>query len=117
MARHNREGRGEDQLGRRYLVGYQPDWLHQVKVSRGLENGRQSTRILLRNPEPPQADPGSRVRTRIAAPELGIDLEVTLHDERGVVRRITLETVVPEGEERGHTVSFVVSRIPDPPRP
>jgi hypothetical protein len=117
MARHNREGQGEDQHGRRYLIGYQPDWLHQVKVTRGLENGRQSTKTLLRNPEPPAADPGPRVRTRIAAPELGIDLEVTLRDADGVVRRITVETVVPDGEERGETVTFVVSRVPDAPRP
>lgn len=117
MARHNREGAGEDQHGRQWLIGYQPDWLHQVKVARELENGRQSTRILLRNPEPPAADPGPRVRTRICAPELGIDVEITLRDERGVVRRITVEAVVPEGEERGETVSFVVSRVPDPPRP
>jgi hypothetical protein len=117
MARHNREGQGEDQYGRRYLIGYQPDWLHQVKVARGLENGRQSTKILLRNPEPPATDPGPRVRTAIAAPELGIEVEVTLRDERGVVRRITVETVIPDGEERGETVTFVVSRVSDPPAP
>jgi hypothetical protein len=113
MARHNREGQGEDQHGRRYLIGYQPDWFYQVKVARGLDTGRQSTKILLRNPEPPASDPGPRVRTHIVAMDLGIDIEVTLHDERGVVRRITLETVVPEGEEKGETVSFVVSRVPD----
>ena len=116
MARHNREGEGEDQHGRRYLIGYQPDWFHQIKVARGLESGRQSTKILLRNPEPPAADPGSRVRTHIAAPDLGIDIEVTLRDEGGVVRRITVETIVPEGPEKGETVSFVVSRFPDAPR-
>ena len=43
MARHNREGQGEDQHGRRYLIGYQPDWFHQVKVARGLDTGRQIT--------------------------------------------------------------------------
>jgi hypothetical protein len=40
-------------------------------------------------------------------------VEVMLRDPRHVVRRITVETVVPEGEEKGETVSFVVSRIPD----
>ena len=110
MARHNREGQGEDQHGRRYVIGYQPDWFHQVKVSRGLDSGRQSTKILLRNPDPPQADPGTRVRTQIASPELGLDIEVSLRDEGRVVRRITVETVVPEGEERGETVAFVISR-------
>jgi hypothetical protein len=112
MARHNRRGGGEDQHGRRYLIDYHPDWLQQVKVSRQLESGRQSTRILLRNPDRPASDPGPRIRTRIAAPELGIDLEVSLRDERRVVRRITVETVVPEGDERGDVVSFVLSRVP-----
>lgn len=116
MPRHNREGEGEDQHGRRYVIGYQPDWFQQVKVSRGLDSGRQSTKILLRNPEVPQADPGARVRTQIAAPELGIDIEVALRDEARVVRRITVETVVPDGEERGETVAFVISRVPDAAR-
>ncbi|HEU0016728.1 MAG TPA: hypothetical protein VFQ45_23800 [Longimicrobium sp.] len=113
MARHNREGQGEDQHGHRYLIGYQPDWLHQVKVARGLDSGRQSTKILLRNPERAEAPPGPKVRTHIVAPELGIEFEVTLRDERGVVRRITVETVVPEGEEKGETVAFVVSSLPN----
>jgi hypothetical protein len=49
----------------------------------------------------------------VDAPELGFSFEVTLHDERRVVKRIIVETVVPEGEERGKTVSFVVSRLAD----
>ena len=110
MARHNREGRGEDQRGHEFVVGYQPDWFRQVKVTRDLETGRQSTKTLYRNPETPLQDPGSRVRTRIACAELGIDVEVALQDTRGVVRRITVETVVPEGEEEGETVVFTVTR-------
>ena len=55
MARHNREGKGEDQLGREYLVSYQPDWFYQVKVTRDLDSGRQSTKTLYRNAEQPQA--------------------------------------------------------------
>ena len=110
MARHNREGRGEDQRGRTYMIGYQPDWLHQVKVTRGLDTGRQSTKTLLRNPEPPAAEPGPRVRTHISAPELGLDFEVVINDERRVVRRIVVETVVPGGEEAGERIAFSVSR-------
>jgi len=113
VPRHNREGQGEDQRGRRYTIAYQPDWLRQVKVTRELGNGRQSTKTLVRNPDPPAAEPGTRVRTRVSARELGIDFEVVLNDPRRVVRRIVVETVVPEGEERGETVSFVVSRLPD----
>ena len=110
MARHNREGKGEDQRGNEYRIGYQPDWFHQVKVTRELETGRQSTKTLFRSPEPPLQDPGSRVRTRITAPELGIDVEVALQDERQVVKRITIETVVPEGPEKGETVVLSVTR-------
>jgi len=113
VARHNREGHGEDQRGRTYLVGYQPDWFRQVKVTRGLDSGRQSTKTLLRNPEPPATEPGRRVRTHIAAPELGIEFEVTLDDPRHVVRRIVVETVVPDGDEAGETIAFSVSRTED----
>jgi hypothetical protein len=111
VPRHNREGQGEDQRGRQYTVGYQPDWLRQVKVTRELGNGRQSTKTLVRNPDPPAAVPGTRVRTHVLAEELGIDFELVLNDPRHVVRRIVVETVVPDGDERGETVSFVVSRV------
>ena len=110
MARHNREGRGEDQKGREYVISYQPDWFHQVKVTRDLETGRQSTKTLYRNPDTPIAEPGSRVRTRVQSEELGVDFEIALDDPRGVIRRVTVETVAPEGEEQGEAVSFVISR-------
>lgn len=98
---------GEDQLGRGYLVSYQPDWFHQVKVTRDLDSGRQSTKTLFRNPDPPRADPGPRVRTRIDSEELGAGFEVTVEDPRGIVRRITVETVSPGGAEN---ISFTISR-------
>ena len=111
MARHNREGTGEDQLGRSYTVSYQPDWFYQVKVTRDLDSGRQSTKTLFRNPEAPEADPGGRVRTRIDSEELGLSFEVTLEDPQGIVKRITVETVVPEGADEGQNVGFTVSRV------
>ncbi|HEX2095523.1 MAG TPA: hypothetical protein VHG28_24215 [Longimicrobiaceae bacterium] len=110
MARHNREGRGEDQRGHEYRIGYQPDWFRQVKVTRDLDTGRQSTKTLFRNPEAPLQDPGPRVRTRITAPDLGIDVEVALLDAGQVVRRITIETAVPEGAEQGETVILTITR-------
>lgn len=110
MARHNREGRGEDQLGRTYSVSYQPDWFHQIKVTRDLPNGRQSTKTLCRNTEEAQAEPGSRVRTRIVSEELGLDFELSLEDTRGVIRRVTVETIAPDGEDRGAAVAFTISR-------
>jgi len=115
MARHNREGEGEDQHGRRYRIGYQPYWLRLMKVTRFLSNGRQSTKTLLRNPEPPAANPnpGSRIRTQVEAEELGLSFELILNDDRRVVRRIIIETVVPDGDEQGQVISFVVSPVPD----
>jgi hypothetical protein len=106
MARHNREGRGEDQRGTGYVVGYQPDWFRQIKVTRDLESGRQSTKTLFRNPEPPQASPGTRVRTQIASDELGLELEVSLQDPKRVVRRIIVETEVPGRAGETETVVF-----------
>ncbi|MQA90144.1 MAG: hypothetical protein GEU90_07905 [Gemmatimonas sp.] len=110
MARHNREGAGEDQLGRTYVVTYQPDWFYQVKVTRDLESGRQSTKTLFRNPESPQAEPGARVRTRIDSEELGIEFEITIEDPRGIVRRVTVETVAPEGPDENQNLGFTVTR-------
>lgn len=115
MARHNREGRGEDQHGREYTVAYQPDWMRQVKVTCDLENGRQSTKTLVRNPEPPLQDPGPRVRTRIRCEALGLDFEVVLHDGDGVIRRIVVETVAADGEATRETVVFSLSRADGDP--
>jgi len=117
MARHNREGRGEDQNGNEYIVSYQPDWLHQVKVTRDLPSGRQSTKTLFRNTEPPQRDPGPRVRTRIQAPALGIDVEVVLGDDDLAVRRVTVETVATKGPEQGEAVGLQITRKATPVRP
>lgn len=110
MARHNRQVRGEDQLGRSYVVSYQPDWFYQAKVTRDLENGRQSTKTLARSPEPVVGDPGSRVRTRIQSEELGLDFEITLEDAAGVVRRVIVETIQQSGPDEGVPVSFTLTR-------
>jgi hypothetical protein len=110
MARHNRDGKGQDQLGRSYVVSYQPDWFYQIKVTRELESGRQSTKTLFRNPEAPEADFGPRVRTRIRSEEIGLDVEVVLDDPAGSVRRVSVETVAQAGEDRGQPIAFTISR-------
>jgi hypothetical protein len=110
MARHNREARGTDQRGNAYTISYQPDWLHQVKVSRDLQSGRQSTKILFRNEEPAEAPPGRGVRTRILSEELGIDVLLTVEDGEQGVRRLSVETVATRGPAEGETVCFVISR-------
>ena len=68
-------GAGEtDQSGFEYRIGYQPDWLRHVKVTRDLEGGRQSTKTLFRNPvERREALPGDQVRARITC--LGQELD------------------------------------------
>ena len=110
MARHNREGRGQDQFGNEYVVSYQPDWLREIKVARDLESGRQSTKILFRNEDLPQRAPGETVRTVVSAPDLGLTLQLALNDPQLSVRRITVEATVPEGEDEGEPVVLIISR-------
>jgi hypothetical protein len=106
MARHNRDGHGSDQRGYEYHIGYQPDWLQQVKVTRNLESGRQSTKTLFRNPAATrEQSPGTRVRTRVTSAEQRLEFEITIHDPRGVVRRVIVETLAP-GQGPDEAVSF-----------
>jgi hypothetical protein len=109
MARHNREGSGEDQRGFAHTVNYQPDWLRLVKVTRALESGRQSTKTLVRNPHDfREAEPGDRVRTRITSPEQGLDIEVAVHDPGSRVVRFRVACVV-QGDNGGEEeVEFTV---------
>lgn len=100
MARHNREGHGTDQKGFEYEIGYQPDWLRVVKVTRGLESGRQSSKTLFRNPEARAKEScGNKVRTRIVSQKLGLDFEITVDDPQHVVTRVRV-TCKLSGEDR-----------------
>jgi hypothetical protein len=110
MGRHNREARGADQRGYDYEISYQPDWLHQIKVTRTLENGRQSTKILFRNPTPREEPPGSRARTRIASAEQQMDFEVDLIDPNGVVKRIIVVTKPPGIDTSEEELEFIIQR-------
>lgn len=92
MARHNREARGSDQQGYDYTISYQPDWLRQVKVTRLLETGRQSTKTLFSNPDGPERRPGRQVRTQIRSEGQGLSFEIALTDPDRVVKRIIVET-------------------------
>ena len=98
LPRHNRDGQGRDQLGFRYVISYQPDWLRRVTVTRSLASGRQSTKTLFRNPAScRQALPGNRVRTRITSPDQGIDFEVSVTGSRTTVARVQVACEVPSG--------------------
>ncbi len=113
MARHNREGSGADQRGFRYGVNYQPDWLKQVKVTRQLETGRQSTKTLFRNPGgPAESAPGERVRTRIVSPDQRLDFEVALTDPAAAVKRIRVCYTLPDGTGREEEVEFTLECDP-----
>jgi len=101
MARHNRDGLGVDQRGYEYIVGYQPDWLRYVKVTRDLETGRQSTKTLYKNPaDSREAEPGDRVRTRVSSKEQNLDFEVTIDDPNRAVRRIRVTYELPGRDGR-----------------
>ena len=117
MARHNREGAGADQRGFEYGVNFQPDWLRQVKVTRQLETGRQSTKTLFRNPaDRAEAEPGERVRTRIVSPDQGLDFEVALTDPKGAVRRIRVSYALPSPDGgREEEVEFTIESELLPP--
>jgi hypothetical protein len=101
MARHNREGRGTDQHGCEYVVSYQPDWLRQVKVTRILRTGRQSTKTLFANPERPASKPGRQVRTVVRCEAEGLAFEIALTDPGRVVKRIIVETRPAQGRSAG----------------
>ena len=99
MPRHNREGRGRDQLGFNYVISYQPDWLRRVTVTRSLPSGRQSTMTLFRNPASfREALPGNRVRTRITSADQGIDFEVAVAGANRSVPRVQVACHVSTGD-------------------
>jgi len=109
MARHNRDGAGEDQRGHGYTVSYQPDWLRMVKVTRSLATGRQSTMTLFRNPlDRREAPPGERIRTGISSPAQGLDVEVAITDPEAVVTRIRVACRVPDGKGATEEVEFLL---------
>jgi hypothetical protein len=90
-----------DQRGYQYTIGFQPDWLRHVKVTRDLETGRQSTKALFRNPaDVREAEPGDRVRTRVTSKEQKLDFEVTITDPKRSVRRIRVVYELPGRDGR-----------------
>lgn len=108
MARHNRDGEGADQRDMEYQIAYQPDWLRGIKVTRTLESGRQSTKTLFRNPTRREQPPGSRVRTRITSPSQNLDFEIAIADPKQVIKRITVETLLPGGKGEADTIVFTI---------
>ena len=109
MARHNRDGSGADQRGFKYGVSYQPDWLKRVKVARQLEEGRQSTKTLIRNPASgPEAEPGNRARTRITSTDQSLDFEVEVTDPQASIKRVRVTCMVAGEQGEIEEVEFVL---------
>lgn len=101
MARHNREANGADQQGYDYTISYQPDWLRQIKVTRQLETGRQSTKTLFVNPDDVARQPGQQVRTSIRCEAQGLAFDLVVADPSRVVRRVIVETEAVRGAGAG----------------
>lgn len=109
MARHNRDGEGEDQCGFAYEVSYQPDWFRLVKVTRVLDSGRQSTKTLYRNPVAKRkARPGRRVRTGLRSSSQKLDVEVAVFDPKARVRRVRILCEVPGADGTSEEVEFTI---------
>jgi len=109
MGRHNREGKGADQLGYKYQVNYQPNWLRLVKVTRTLDSGRQSTKTLFRNPtHHRREEPSERVRTRIVSSGQGLDMEVVVSDPHGSVYRVQVSCMVPTADGDSEKVVYTL---------
>jgi hypothetical protein len=108
MARHNREASGSDQRGFQYTISYQPDWLGQVKVTRLLGTGRQSTKTLFSNPDGTRREPGQQVRTGIRCEVQGLVIEVAVTDPGRVIRRLVVETEPADGAAGGDGVQFTI---------
>ena len=113
MARHNREGKGQDQLGRTYAIRYQPDWLWRIKVTVKKPEGGSSTRILFRNTGFPQEPVRGTVRTSIRCRELGLNLDVSVDAGDG---RADGMTGTWKGRGKGRGTELVFSLIPLPDR-
>ena len=112
MARHNRDGRGTAQLGFKYAISYQPDWLNRIKVTRQLKNGRQSTKGLFRNPaRGPEAGSGDRIRAGITSDDQALEFEVALTDPRSAVKSIKIVYVLPGENDQMDEIEFAFEGI------
>ena len=119
MARHNREARGIDQTGNLWRIGYQPDWLSRIKISRQLLDGRRrSSQTLFRNPaRRAGAAPGQVVRTEFRSVDGNIRFRISVEDPDQIVEEIIVVTRPGKDGPRGELVKFAIeSRLPPPRR-
>ncbi|MDH3224710.1 MAG: hypothetical protein OEO23_13410 [Gemmatimonadota bacterium] len=101
MARHNRIGSGNDQAGFRYEISYPPDWLARVKVTRRLDSGRRSTKVLFVNPlRRPLDPPPASVRIAVRSPDQGMAVEASFGPGPDGAREWKVEWAPPGGDGR-----------------
>lgn len=117
MARHNCEARGTDQRGVLWNIGYQPDWLSRIKISRPLPaDRRRSSLTIFRNPKRrAETTPGKVVRTDIRAVDDSVRFRVSIEDPGDIVESIIVVTRQRRGK-RSEKVSFVLEAKLPPPR-
>lgn len=116
MARHNREGRGLDQLGNLWRISYQPDWLRRVKLSRPLPDGRRrSSLTLFRNPaRRAEAEPGRAVRTRITSADGSVDISLSLEDRDALVDHLIVGVRKKRGRKTELLKFVIQGGLPGP---
>ncbi len=115
MARHNREARGLDQRGRLWTIGYQPDWLSRMKISRrSPDRTRRSSLTVFRNPERrAQASPGRVVRTEVRSADGLTRFRVSVEDPDGIIEELVVVTRPGKDGPRGEIVKFALeARLP-----
>ena len=117
MSRHNREARGTDQHGMLWYIGYRPDWLRRIKISRPLPAGRRrSSLTIFRNPKRrAETTPGKVVRTDIRAVDDSVRFRVSIEDPDDIVESIIVVTRQRRGK-RSEKVSFIIEAKLPPPR-
>lgn len=114
MARHNRETRATDQHGLLWNIGYQPDWLGRVKISRLLPDGRRrSSLTLFRNSRNrSDAKPGKVVRTDIRAVDGSARFRISVEDPEGIIESIEVVTRRKRGRAFEKVKFFLEARSP-----
>ncbi|MEJ2546626.1 MAG: hypothetical protein P8125_02295 [Gemmatimonadota bacterium] len=119
MARHTRETKGMDQVGRLWRIGFQPDWLSRIKISRPLPDGRRrSSQTLFRNPaRRAEAAPGRVVRTTISSVDGKARFRVAVEDPERIVEEVIVVTRQRGRGRRSEIVKFAIeARLPGPKR-
>ena len=106
-----------DQVGRLWRIGFHPDWLSRIKISRDLPNGRRrSSHTLYRNPaRRAEAQPGRVVRTEINSVDGRIGFRIAVEDPDRIVEEVIVVTRQGGRGKPSEVVKFMIdARLPGP---